>query len=48
MVLTQNIYLEITVQYIGRVNVFQSAKYLINEILNMIDCKRLFTVDYAM
>ena len=35
-------------QYIGRVNVFQSAKYLINEILNMIDGKRLFTVDYAM
>jgi hypothetical protein len=35
-------------QHIGRVDVFQATQYLVYEVLDMIDSKRLPGVDYTM
>lgn len=35
-------------QNISRVNIFQTAEDLVNKILNMVDCKRLFAVNNTM
>lgn len=40
--------LEITMDHVGRVNILQPSKNLVNKVLNMINCKRLARVDDSM